>query len=102
MLARFDCDRYNNVVSFRNVHVQRGEIGIRATDMCSTLISCCTEGQAVKASDTNKILLQPQDVGVGLWLESGAIFACPTLCLLCFADVVFDLFPSSRRQLQSI
>jgi hypothetical protein len=31
------------VVSFRNVHVKGGEIGIRATDMCSTLISCCTE-----------------------------------------------------------
>ena len=62
---------YNNVVSFRNVHVQGGEIGIRATDMCATYISCCCEDQRVKATDTDKVLLQPDDVGVGLWLESG-------------------------------
>ena len=62
---------YNNVVSFRNVHVQGGEIGIRATDMCATYISCCCEDQRVKATDTDKVLLQPHDVGVGLWLESG-------------------------------
>ena len=62
---------YNNVVSFRNVHVAGGEIGIRATDMCASYISCCTEGQNVKATDTNKTLLQPDDGGVGLWLESG-------------------------------
>jgi hypothetical protein len=39
--------------------------------MCSTMISCCTEGQSVKAADLHKTLLQPEDVGVGLWLESG-------------------------------
>ena len=38
--------------------------------MCSTMISCCTEGQSAKATDP-KTLLQPEDVGVGLWLESG-------------------------------
>ena len=58
-------------MSFRNVHVQGGEIGIRATDMCATYISCCCEDQRVKATDTDKVLLQPDDVGVGLWLESG-------------------------------
>ena len=25
----------------------------------------------VSANDTNKVLLQPDDVGVGLWLENG-------------------------------
>jgi hypothetical protein len=29
------------------------------------------QGQRVKATDVGKTLLQPDDVGVGLWLESG-------------------------------
>ena len=39
--------------------------------MCATFIGCCTEGMRVSANDTNKVLLQPDDVGVGLWLENG-------------------------------
>lgn len=57
------------------VHVKGGEIGIRVTGMDVTFIGCCTEGMDVTANGTNlpwpKQVLQPDDVGVGLWLQNG-------------------------------
>jgi hypothetical protein len=68
---------YHNVVTFTQVHVSGGEIGIRVTGMDVSFIGVCTEGMDVTANSTDnnlpwpKQILQPNDVGVGLWLENG-------------------------------
>jgi hypothetical protein len=46
---------FHNVVTFTNVHVMGGEIGIRVTGMYATFVGCCTEGTSVSANDTNKV-----------------------------------------------